>query len=144
LSFTLKGFVRLHQLGFLRPRPAPGAQLLQYAGYSKYTGIELMFYSLLLATFVVAALVSLLVVKLFDKPIGLILERIIQDKISSAWRRYITFAAFVAGISGGVRIYALERYIEPEKENVAPLVLNGERWTLEIYRTVIECLQSIA
>lgn len=103
-----------------------------------------MFYSLLLATFIVAALVSLLVVKLFDKPIGLILERIIQDKISSAWRRYITFAAFVAGISGGVRIYALERYIEPTKENVAPLVLNGERWTLEIYRTIIECLQSIA
>lgn len=103
-----------------------------------------MFYSLLLATFVVAALVSLLVVKLFDKPIGLILDRIIQDRISSAWRRYITFAAFVAGISGGVRIYALERYIEPAKENAAPLVLNGERWTLEIYRTVIECLQSIA
>lgn len=103
-----------------------------------------MFYSLLLATFIVAALVSLLVVKLFDKPIGLILDRIIQDKISSAWRRYITFAAFVAGISGGVRIYALERYIEPTKENVAPLVLNGERWTLEIYRTIIECLQSIA
>ena len=103
-----------------------------------------MFYSLLLATFVVAALVSLLVVKLFDKPIGLILDRIIQDRISSAWRRYITFAAFVAGISGGVRIYALERYIEPTKENGAPLVLNGERWTLEIYRTIIECLQSIA
>lgn len=103
-----------------------------------------MFYSLLLATFVVAALVSLLVVKLFDKPIGLILDRIIQDRISSAWRRYITFAAFVAGISGGVRIYALERYIEPAKENAAPLALNGERWTLEIYRTVIECLQSIA
>lgn len=103
-----------------------------------------MFYSLLLATFIVAALVSLLVVKLFDKPIGLILDRIIQDKISSAWRRYITFAAFVAGISGGVRIYALERYIEPTKENGAPLVLNGERWTLEIYRTIIECLQSIA
>lgn len=103
-----------------------------------------MFYSLLLATFIVAALVSLLVVRLFDKPIGLILERIIQDKISSAWRRYITFAAFVAGISGGVRIYALERYIEPGTKDAAPLVLDGERWTLEIYRTIIECLQSIA
>jgi hypothetical protein len=103
-----------------------------------------MFFTLLLATFVIAALVSLLVVRIFDKPIGLILDRIIQDQIAAAWRRYITFAAFVVGISGGVRIYALERYIAPEQKDAAPLVLNSERWVLEIYRTIIECLQSMA
>lgn len=103
-----------------------------------------MFFTLLLATFLIAAAVSMLVVRIFDKPIGRILDRIIQDAIAAAWRRYITFAAFVVGISGGVRIYALERYIEPAPEGGKPLVLTTERWVLEIYRTVIECLQSIA
>ena len=103
-----------------------------------------MFFTLLLATFVIAAVVSLIVVRIFDKPVGLILDRIIQDKIAAAWRRYITFAAFVVGISGGVRIYALERYLDPEQKDTVPLVLTSERWVLEIYRTIIECLQSIA
>jgi hypothetical protein len=103
-----------------------------------------MFFTLLLATFLIAAAVSLAVVRIFDKPIGMILDRIIQDAIASAWRRYITFAAFVVGISGGVRIYALERYLEPEHKDVGPLVLSRERWVLEIYRTIIDTLQSIA
>lgn len=103
-----------------------------------------MFFTLLLATFLIAALVSLIVVRIFDKPLSRILDRIIQDDIASAWRRYITFAAFVVGISGGVRIYELERYIDPPQKDVAPLVLTTERWVLEIYRTIIECLQSIA
>lgn len=103
-----------------------------------------MFFTLLLATFVIAAVVSAGVVKLFDKPVGSILRRIIKDDISSAWHRYITFAGFVVGISGGVRIYDLERYISAPHKDVEALVLNAERWTLEIYRTVIETLQSIA
>lgn len=103
-----------------------------------------MFFTLLLATFVIAAAVSAGVVKLFDKPVGSILRRIIKDDISSAWHRYITFAGFVVGISGGVRIYDLERYISAPRKDAELLVLNAERWTLEIYRTVIETLQSIA
>ncbi len=103
-----------------------------------------MFFTLLLATFLIAAIVSLIVVRIFDKPLSRILDRIIQDDIASAWRRYITFAAFVVGISGGVRIYELERYIDPPQKDTAPLVLTTERWVLEIYRTIIECLQSIA
>lgn len=103
-----------------------------------------MFFTLLLATFLIAAIVSLIVVRIFDKPLSRILDRIIQDDIASAWRRYITFAAFVVGISGGVRIYELERYIDPPQKDAAPLVLTTERWVLEIYRTIIECLQSIA
>ena len=103
-----------------------------------------MFFTLLLATFVIAAAVSAGVVKLFDKPVGNILRRIIKDDISSAWHRYITFAGFVVGVSGGVRIYDLERYISAPQKDTELLVLNAERWTLEIYRTVIETLQSIA
>jgi hypothetical protein len=53
----------------------------------------------------------------------------------------------VVGVSGGVRIYNLERYISasdlhPEEQKV--LELTSERWVLELYRTIIETLQSIA
>lgn len=106
-----------------------------------------MFFSLLFATFAVALVVSIVVVKAFSRPVRGILNRIIDDSISAAWHRYITFAALVVGISGGVRIYSLERYIQPERlaeGEAQPLVLTAERWTLEIYRTIIECLQSMA
>ena len=106
-----------------------------------------MFFSLLFATFAIALAVSLAVVKAFSRPVRSILDRIIDDRISAAWHRYITFAALVVGVSGGVRIYSLERYIQPERlpEGAGePLVLTAERWTLEIYRTIIECLQSMA
>jgi len=103
-----------------------------------------VFFSLLLVTFLLATAVSFGVVRLFDTPIAAILLRLIQDEISEAWRRYIKFAAFVVGISGGVRIHQLERYISVPHKDAQLLVLNAERWTLELYRTVIETLQSIA
>jgi len=103
-----------------------------------------MFFSLLFVTFVLAAAVAFGVVRLFNKPIDAILYRIIRDDISRAWHRYITFAAYVVGISGGVRIHQLERYISAPHKDEQVLVLNSERWTLEIYRTIIETLQSIA
>lgn len=106
-----------------------------------------MFFSLLIATFLVALVVSVAVVTAFNRPVRGILDRIIADQISAAWQRYITFAGLVVGVSGGVRIYSLERYIQPERlaDSVGePLTLTAERWTLEIYRTVIECLQSLA
>lgn len=106
-----------------------------------------MFFSLLIATFLIALVVSVAVVKAFSRPVRGILDRIIDDRISGAWHRYITFAALVVGISGGVRIYSLERYVQPERVPEGaelPLTLTAERWTLEIYRTVIECLQSMA
>ena len=103
-----------------------------------------MFFTLLFVTFVLAAAVAFGVVRLFDKPIDAILRRIIRDDISKAWHRYITFAAFVVGISGGVRIHQLERYISAPHKDKEILILTSERWTLEIYRTIIETLQSIA
>ena len=67
-----------------------------------------------------------------------------SSTFSSAWQRYIKFAIYVVGISGGVRIWELEKYITPRGKDAEPVVLNMDRWTLEVYRTVIETLQSIA
>ncbi len=103
-----------------------------------------MFYTLLLVTFVLAVIVSFVVVKAFNKPIALIFNRIIQDPVSDVWKKYITFAAYVVGVSGGVRIYQLERYLSPPKKDAEVLVLTPERWVLEVYRTIIETLQSLA
>ncbi len=103
-----------------------------------------MFFTLLFVTFILAIAVSYGVVKTFDKPIAAIFNRIIQDQISNVWEKYIKFAAYVVGISGGVRIYQLERYISAPQEDTEVLTLNAERWTLEVYRTIIETLQSLA
>ncbi len=103
-----------------------------------------MFFGLLALTFLLAAAVSLIVVRSFKGPVSTIFRRIIQDPVSSVWERYITFAGLVVGVSGGVRIYQLERYINAPYKNQRVLSLNAERWTLEVYRTVIETLQSLA
>jgi len=103
-----------------------------------------MFLTLLAITFAIAVLCSAAVARLFDKPIGTILSRIVADELSSAWHRYIQFALYVVGISGGVRIWDLEKYITPHAKDVAVPVLNSDRWVLEVYRTVIETLQSVA
>jgi len=103
-----------------------------------------MFLTLLIVTFILATIVSFGVIVAFRKPIGLIFDRIIQDKISNVWQKYITFAALVVGVSGGVRVHQLERYISAQHKDKEILVLNPERWTLEVYRTIIETLQSLA
>lgn len=103
-----------------------------------------MFFTLLLVTFGLSVFVSFAVVMLFRKAIGEIFHRIIKDPISIAWQKYITFATYVVGISGGIRIYQLERYISSRHKDVEILELTIERWTIEVYRTVIETMQSIA
>lgn len=104
-----------------------------------------MFITLLLVTFAIAILTCLLVAKLFEQPITVILDRLIREEISTAWRRYILFATYVVGISGGVRIWELEKYITPSYNNDGKLpVLTTEHWILELYRTVIGTLQSVA
>jgi hypothetical protein len=104
-----------------------------------------MFLTLLIVTFIVSALVSLIVAGAFAKPVDKILNRIIADEISAAWRRYLMFALFVVGISSGVRIWELEKYItRPPIKDVEVVQLTTERWVLEVYRTVIETLQGIA
>ena len=103
-----------------------------------------MFMTLLVVTFIIAFAVASIVVLFFNKPIQAILQRIIPDEISHAWAKYLKFAIYVVGISGGVRIWELERYISKRHQNEEILVLTAERWVLEVYRTVIGVLQSAA
>ncbi len=105
-----------------------------------------MFLTLLLVTFVVSVVVSIIVARMFAGPIDRILKRIIADEISDAWLRYMKFAILVVGVSAGVRVYELEKYISPARfdKEAKILELTQDRWILELYRTVIEALQGIA
>jgi hypothetical protein len=103
-----------------------------------------MFVTLLIVTFSVAVLVSFFVARLFRGSLRTILNRILSTELVGAWYRYITFAIYVVGVSGGVRIWELEKYITPRTETEAPILLTSDRWLLEIYRTIIATLQSTA
>jgi len=105
-----------------------------------------MFIGLLAATFFVALAVALAVAMGFSRSLDLILRRIISDDISKAWLQFLRFSIVVVGVAKGVRIYNLERYISPTQcpKDQPALMLTPERWTLEIYRTVIETLEGIA
>ncbi len=94
---------------------------------------------LLGVTFLIALLVSFITAGIFRASIQKILGRIIPEDISLAWAKY--------GISSGVGIYQLERYITPQLidgKNQEIIVLNTDRWALEIYRTIIGTLSGIA
>src|SRR5262249_37288481 len=101
-----------------------------------------MFVTLLAVTFFISLAVALVVVYTFGKPIENILRRIISDEISQAWAKYIKFAIYVVGVSSGVRIWELERYITPPQYTAAQVIeLTRDRWILEVYRTIIGALQ---
>ncbi len=111
-----------------------------------------MFFALLIVTLLVATLVSYLVARAFEHPILTILERIVGPEMAGAWAKYMKFAIYVVGVSGGVRIYGLESYL-PQPKTKMPngvmepvtqqLALTPERWVLEVYRTVIETMQAL-
>lgn len=105
-----------------------------------------MFYTLLAVTFVLSLGVSFLVVRIFERPSQQIFSRIIQDPISAAWTTYLKFALYVVGVSSGVRLGQLERYIIKPNFGKDPQVevLTPAKWTLEVYRTIIETLQGLA
>jgi hypothetical protein len=104
-----------------------------------------MFITLLVATFVIAFAVSTIVVLFFSRPLDKILDRIISDQISKAWSKYLKFAIYVTGISSGVRIWDLEKYItKPHYEGSEIVQLTTERWVFEAYRATIGTLQGIA
>lgn len=104
-----------------------------------------MFATLLAVTFVTSLAVSLLVIAFFSKPCGLILQRIMADEISKAWLQYLKFAIVVVGVSSGVRVWELEKYITPRQLKDAQILeLTRDRWILELYRTIIEALQGVS
>lgn len=102
-----------------------------------------MFLALLLITFCVATACATALAFLFKKPLAAILNRLVSSELGGAWQRYLQFAIFVVGVSSGVRVWDLEKYITPVKDQ-APLVLNSDRWVLEIYRTILGTLQGVA
>jgi hypothetical protein len=108
-----------------------------------------MFYLLILSNFVVAALTSVIIIFMFSKSINNIMARVINDSINTTWAKYTKFAGLVVGISSGIRIYEMEKYITPinyyntaEKSTI--LELTTERWFLEIFRTLVETVQGLA
>ena len=103
-----------------------------------------MIFTLLAVTLLTAILVSFGVSMLFRRSLQTILNRILAPELAVAWFRYITFAIYVVGVSGGVRIWEIEKYITPRSPDEAIIVLNADRWLLELYRTVIATLQSTA
>lgn len=106
-----------------------------------------MFLFLLFATFAAALAISFAVMWLFTKPINSVLRRIIADEISAAWSKYMKFAILVVGISAGVPLRDLERYVTATlggHEIQSTASLSFDRWIFELYRAAIETLQGIA
>jgi len=106
-----------------------------------------MFITLLVVTFAIAFGVAFIIDSLFKQSLNSILKRIITDDIYTAWAQYVRFALYVVGISSGVRLWDLERYLaSPNTQTYSPPVpeLTSERWILEVYRTIIETLKGIA
>lgn len=101
-----------------------------------------MIINLLLITFFLSLIIACLVAWFFRKPVTKIMTRIVDDQIGFAWVRYLTGAIVVVGVGGGVRPWDYEKYITPVKDQPA-LILNSDRWVLEIYRTVIGTAQAI-
>ena len=102
------------------------------------------FLLLLLVTLATSVLVAGLVVFFFRKPVDQIFARIIGEDISKAWQKFLIFAMFVVGISSGVNIYRLERFLQVQDSGATARVLTNENWGLEIYRTIIDTLGGMA
>jgi len=103
-----------------------------------------MFITLLIVTFVVSFAVCFIVATIFRDSLTRIMQRLVADDLSKAWSRYIIFAIYVVGISGGVRIWEMEKFITGNDPNGKVIELTSDRWVLEVYRTVIGTLQSDA
>jgi hypothetical protein len=103
-----------------------------------------MFITLLIVTFFISLAVSVGSVYFFQSSLKRVLSRIVTEELADAWLKYIKFAAYVVGISGGVRIYQLELYVHPINDEIPIKILDSQAWILEVYSTIIETLQSIA
>lgn len=99
---------------------------------------------LFITTFIIAFAVASVVVFIFNKPIWGILKRVVPVDISYAWAQYLRFAIYVVGIGGGVRVWALEKYLTVQEPYMEIVQLTPARWLLEIYETIIGTLQSAA
>ncbi len=102
-----------------------------------------MFITLFAITLFTSVVVSFLVNKIFSNSIKLILSKLVEKQIAQVFARYIYFALYVIGISGGVNLYSLERYLKNSDPNLPLVTLNADKLFLEVYKTFIETLQSV-
>lgn len=103
-----------------------------------------MFLIMLLVTLVVSLLTAALTARFFDQAVDRILTRIVGEELADAWHKYIQFTIVVVGVSGGVQLWELQKYIANKGDAGAPPPMTFMSWVLEIYRSMIETLQSIA
>ena len=103
-----------------------------------------MFLVMLLVTLLVSLLTAGLTARFFDRAVARILARIVGDDLADAWHKYIQFTIVVVGVSGGVQLFELQKYIANKGDAGTPPALTVMSWCLEVYRTMIETLQSIA
>ncbi|HQR66604.1 MAG TPA: hypothetical protein PLB02_04360, partial [Thermoanaerobaculia bacterium] len=69
--------------------------------------------------------------------------RLVAAEMAPHWRRYILFAVYVTGISAGIRLWDMDKYITPDKEGRI-VQLTSDRWMFEIYKTVVGSLTGVA
>lgn len=103
-----------------------------------------MFLTLMLVTFLIATATATVVALLFNQPVKKILARLVSEELGATWKRYILFAVYIVGVSGGVRVWELEKYITPRANDGSLIALTFDRWVLEVYKTILGTLQSVA
>ncbi len=102
------------------------------------------FLLLLVVTLGIAIVVSAIVVRFFRGPMDKIFMRIIGEEVAEAWRKFLTFALLMVGISSRVQIWNLERFVMPVSEDQLRPILTPEYRGLEIYRTIMGTLGGMA
>jgi len=102
-----------------------------------------MIIGLLGVTLLVSLAVASVAALLFTRPVRRIMERIVPDRISAAWVRYLVFAMYVVGLAGGVSVRRIERYLSPAESGGQVLELTRGRWFMEVYSTAIGSLSAI-
>lgn len=115
-----------------------------------------LFLLLLTVSLVVAIATTALVLLFFRGSISGILGRIVAEPVAAAWRRYVSFALLVVGISSGVSLWTLERYVQapgnagavqtapPALATSFPAPITTEAWVLEVYRTALGSLRGLS
>lgn len=104
-----------------------------------------MFYFSLLALVLCSLLICVVVQFTFRNSISQTLS-VISTELSAGWSRYMKFAIYVVGISGGVNFYPLRQYAEQLKKGdvETPVSLTSELFSLYLVETSIDTLQSLS
>ena len=110
-----------------------------------------MFFELgFIVSLLIAAIVSFGVAKVFERSISTIYECIVRERlsISSAFTRYVKYAAYLVGVSGGARAYSGALDLWSHYDTISELAPNLDfsrvAWLTTTYVTIIETLRALA